>query len=194
MFFCLLLAFSLSVDALGIGISYGLRRITFPTTSKFLLTLETFIMMEGFILAGRGLALLLPSATGETLAACFLLLFGLWLCLQGFRKAKEPPSPLATVHQPSTCDKDASKTLEPKEALLLGFILSLDSLGIGISAAASGLTVGSLPLFAALFQISFLSLGAFLGKKLALSTKIRENLWSALSGGILVFIALLRLV
>lgn len=194
MFFCLLLAFSLSVDALGIGISYGLRHITFPTTSRILLALETFIMMEGFILAGRGLALLLPSATGETLAACFLLLFGLWLCLQGFRKAKEPPSPLATVHQPSTCDKDASKTLEPKESLLLGFILSLDSLGIGVSAAASGMEIGKLPLFAAIFQIAFLSLGAFLGKKLTNSAKVRENLWTTLSGGILVFIALIRLI
>jgi len=136
MFFSLLLAFSLSIDALGIGISYGLRRITFPAASKFLLALETFLMMEVFIMAGRGLALLLPSATGETLAPCFLLLFGLWLCLQGFRKAKEPPSPLASVHQPSVCDKDASQTLDPKETLLLGFILSLDSLGVGISASS----------------------------------------------------------
>ncbi|WP_313528178.1 manganese efflux pump [Anaerotignum sp.] len=194
MVFCLLLAFSLSVDALGIGISYGLRHITFPTASRILLAIETFLMMEVFILAGRGLALLLPSATGETLAACFLLLFGLWLCLQGFRKAKEPPSPMATVHQPSACDKDASHTLEPKESLLLGFILSLDSLGVGISAAASGMAIGNLPLFAAIFQIMFLSIGAFLGKKLTSSTKVRENLWTTLSGGILVFIALIRLI
>ncbi|WP_304507344.1 manganese efflux pump [Anaerotignum sp.] len=194
MVFCLLLAFSLSVDALGIGISYGLRRITFPTASKFLLAIETFFMMQGFILAGRGLALLLPSATGETLAACFLLLFGLWLCLQGFRKAKEPPSHLATVHQPSACDKDASKTLEPKEALLLGFILSLDSLGVGVSAAASGIKIASLPIFAAIFQVSFLSLGAFFGEKLTSSDKVKENLWTTLSGGILILIALIRLI
>lgn len=194
MVFCLLLAFSLSVDALGIGISYGLRRITFPTASKFLLAIETFFMMQSFIWAGRGLALLLPSATGETLAACFLLLFGLWLCLQGFRKAKEPPSPLATVHQPSACDKDASKSLEPKEALLLGFILSLDSLGVGVSAAASGIKIASLPIFAGIFQVGFLSLGAYFGKKLTFFDKIRENLWTTLSGGILIIIALIRLI
>ena len=194
MVFCLLLAFSLSIDALGIGISYGLRRITFPTASKFLLALETFLMMEVFITAGRGLALLLPSATGETLAPCFLLLFGLWLCLQSFRKDKEPPSPLASVHHPSACDKDASQTLDPKETLLLGFILSLDSLGVGISAAASGMEIGKLPLFSAIFQIAFLTLGALFGKKLTGYEKIRENLWTALSGGILVFIAILRLL
>lgn len=194
MVFCLLLAFSLSIDALGIGISYGLRRITFPTASKFLLALETFLMMEGFILAGRWLALLIPSAAGETLAACFLLLFGLWLCLQGFRKVKEPPSPLASVHQPSVCDKDASHTLDPKETLLLGFILSLDSLGVGVSAAASGMEIGKLPLFSAIFQIAFLAVGAFLGKKLTGTAKIRENLWTTLSGGILIFIAFIRLI
>ena len=194
MVFSLLLAFSLSLDALGIGISYGLRRITFPTASKFLLALETFIMMEGFILAGRGLALILPSATGKTLAPCFLLLFGLWLCLQGIRKAKEPPSPLASVHQPSACDKDASQTLDPKEALLLGFILSLDSLGVGISAAASGMEISRLPLYCAIFQTCFLLLGASIGKRLHISTKIKESLWTLLSGGILVFIAILRLI
>ncbi len=194
MVFSLLLALSLSIDALGIGISYGLRRITFPTASKFLLALETFLMMEGFILAGRGLALLLPSTAGKTLAPCFLLLFGLWLCLQGFRKAKEPPSPLASVQQPSVCDKDASQTLDPKEALLLGFILSLDSLGIGISAAASGMEISKLPMFAAIFQTFFLLLGASFGMKLQTSAKIRENLWTLVSGGILIFIAILRLI
>lgn len=194
MFFCLLLAFSLSIDAFGIGISYGIRRIVFPFSSRMLLTLETFLMMEGFLLAGRGLARLLPPAVGETLAACFLLLFGFWLCIQGFRSKKEPPSPLAAVHQPSCCDKDASQTLDPLESLLLGFILSLDSLGVGVSAAASGMDLSMLPLFAALFQISLLSLGALLGRRLAHGTSVRESLWSALSGGILILIAILRLL
>ncbi|MFV0314641.1 MAG: manganese efflux pump [Anaerotignum sp.] len=193
MLFCLLLAFSLSVDALGIGISYGLRHITFPTTSRIILTFQTYLIIEGFILVGHMLALFLPTTIGETLASYFLLLFGLWLCLQCFRKAKEPPSPLAAVQKPSSCDKDLSQTLEPKESLLLGFILSLDSLGVGISASASGMEISLLPVFAAFFQVSFLTFGAYLGQKLNPKACIHENIWTAISGGILILIALIHL-
>lgn len=197
MVFSLLLAFALSIDALGIGISYGLRHIAFPLTSRILLAVETFLMMEVFLFFGRGLAQVLPPAIGETLAACFLLLFGIWLCLQGFRKVPKEnpaPSPMDAVHKPSACDKDASRTLEPGEALLLGFILSIDSLGIGVSAAAAGMAVEKLPLYAACFQIGFLLLGATLGKRLTAYSHVRENLWTVISGGILICLAFLRLL
>ena len=52
MFFSVLLALSLSADALGIGLAYGLRRISFPPLSRLLLAAETFFMMEGFLLLG----------------------------------------------------------------------------------------------------------------------------------------------
>lgn len=55
MLFSLLLAFSLSLDALGIGLSYGLRSIRFRPSALLLLTIEAFLMMELFLFAGRGL-------------------------------------------------------------------------------------------------------------------------------------------
>ena len=188
--YALLLAFSLSVDALGIGLSYGLRRISFARTSLLLLALETFLMMEAFLWCGRLLAAVLPAGLAEGLSAGFLLLFGVWLCLQGTgqKKAKED-SPLQS---PSLCDKDASASIEPKEALLLGFILSMDSFAIGMSAAAGGMDVAWLPLLSALLQTFFLALGARGGARLILHPEPKESLWSLLSGGILIFIALLH--
>ena len=56
MLFSLLLAFSLSLDALGIGLSYGLRSIRFRPSALLLLTIEAFLMMELFLFAGRRLA------------------------------------------------------------------------------------------------------------------------------------------
>lgn len=55
MLFSLLLAFSLSLDALGIGLSYGLRSIRFRPSALLLLTIEAFLMMELFLLQGGGL-------------------------------------------------------------------------------------------------------------------------------------------
>ena len=192
MSFSVLLALSLSADALGIGLAYGLRRISFPPLSRLLLAAETFFMMEGFLLLGGLLSQFVPQGLAERAGQGFLLLFGIWLCLQGFGQKKEADSPLAAVHVPSRCDKNESSVLEPAETILLGFILSIDSFAIGLSAAVSGMSVDFLPLFAALFQTAFLSVGAYMGAKLTRLSNTRENLWSLLSGGILICIALLH--
>ncbi|MGN0135926.1 manganese efflux pump [Anaerotignum sp.] len=190
MVFSLLLALSLSVDALGIGLSYGLRRITFSPSSLLLLTGETFFMMEIFLRIGQLFAACFPAALAEGISTGFLLFFGIWLCLQGTgQKKKKEDSPLQS---PSLCDKDASSSIEPKEALLLGFLLSMDSFAIGVSAAAGGMDVVLLPVFAALFQTVFLALGAMGGQRLRLHPAPKESLWSLLSGSILIFLALLQ--
>lgn len=190
MFFSLLLALSLSVDALGIGLSYGLRRITFSPASLLLLTGETFLMMEVFLRVGRLVAACFPVGLAEGLSTGFLLLFGLWLCLQGTGHKKEKAD--SPLHSPSLCDKDDSSSIEPKEALLLGFLLSMDSFAIGVSAAAGGMEVVLLPVFAALFQTVFLALGAMGGARLILRSEPKESLWSLLSGGILICLAILQ--
>ena len=88
MLFSLLLAFSLSLDALGIGLSYGLRSIRFRPSALLLLTIEAFLMMELFLFAGRRLAAVFPAHLAERFYPMLLLFFGVWLCLQGMGQAK----------------------------------------------------------------------------------------------------------
>lgn len=190
MFFSLLLAFSLSVDALGIGLSYGLKRIRFSLPSLLLLTAESFLMMELFLGAGRLFAACFPTTLAQGISAVFLFCFGVWLCLQGIEQKKEQAD--SPLHTPSLLDKDASFSIEPKEALLLGFLLSIDSLAIGLSAAASGMDVRLLPFFAAVLQTLFLGTGARAGARIILHPTPKESLWSLLSGSILIFIAFFR--
>lgn len=187
MLFTLLLAFSLSVDALGIGLSYGLRKIRFSPLSLLLLFGESLLMLAFFLKLGRFLSGFFPAAYAERISLGALLFCGIWLSLQGIGHKKKEASPL---HTPSLCDKNESSIIEPKESLLLGFLLSFDSFAVGLSAAA--LDVGLLPLFSALFQTGFLFLGASLGARLLLHTQPKESLWSLLSGGVLILLALLR--
>ena len=175
MLFSLLLAFSLSLDALGIGLSYGLRSIRFRPSALLLLTIEAFLMMELFLFAGRRLAAVFPA-----------------LCLQGMGQGKRKET--SPLHSPSLCDKNASSLIEPQEALLLGLLLSVDSFAIGLSAAAGGINVTLLPLVSALFQTFFLALGEKCGTRLILSPAPKESLWSLLSGGILILLAVLQLL
>lgn len=132
MLFSLLLAFSLSLDALGIGLSYGLRSIRFRPSALLLLTIEAFLMMELFLFAGRRLAAVFPAHLAERFSPMLLLFFGVWLCLQGMGQGKRKET--SPLHSPSLCDKNASSLIEPQEALLLGLLLSVDSFAIGLSA------------------------------------------------------------
>ena len=192
MLFSLLLAFSLSLDALGIGLSYGLRSIRFRPSALLLLTIEAFLMMELFLFAGRRLAAVFPTHLAERFSPMLLLFFGVWLCLQGMGHGKRKET--SPLHSPSLCDKNASSLIEPQEALLLGLLLSVDSFAIGLSAAAGGINVTLLPLFSALFQRFFLALGEKCGARLILSPAPKESLWSLLSGGILILLAVLQLL
>lgn len=193
MLFVLLLAFSLSVDALGVGITYGLRQISFSLSACILLGIMTMGMMFCFLGLGRFIACLLPHAPMEKIGACFLLCFGFFLSISGCRKPAKKDSPLMLLQKPTACDRDHSSTLDPKEAILLGLVLSTDSFGVGISIAASGLSHILLPFCAALFQTSFLCIGAFLGKGIFSRTAPKESFYSLLSGIILMLIALLRI-
>lgn len=188
MLFSLLLAFSLSLDALGIGLSYGLRSIRFRPSALLLLTIEAFLMMELFLFAGRRLAAVFPAHLAERFSPMLLLFFGVWLCLQGMGQGKRKET--SPLHSPSLCDKNASSLIEPQEALLLGLLLSVDSFAIGLSAAAGGINVTLLPLF----QTFFLALGEKCGARLILSPAPKESLWSLLSGGILILLAVLQLL
>ena len=151
MLFSLLLAFSLSLDALGIGLSYGLRSIRFRPSDLLLLTIEAFLMMELFLFAGRRLAAVFPTHLAERFSPMLLLFFGVWLCLQGMGQGKRKET--SPLHSPSLCDKNASSLIEPQEALLLGLLLSVDSFAIGLSAAAGGICNAPAPLFCPLSDI-----------------------------------------
>lgn len=214
-----LLALSLSLDALGVGLSYGLRHIRFPFVSRLLLALETALLLYLFLRVGALLAKLLPFHLAQYLAIAFLLGFGCWLCIQGLRtetdsdtdisvtevshtdfahtQAKQKKAALGVLsflRTPSRCDKDDSASLEPKEALLLGLVLSADACGVGISAGAAALCVVWLPLWAALTQTCFLAIGCWIGHGVSTLCQIPEQRYCLLSGVIFLGIGVTRLL
>lgn len=187
------LALSLSLDALGVGLSYGLRGIQFPLLSRILLAVETASLLYLFLKMGTLLTQLFPPMLAELCGIIFLFGFGLFLCIQSFCKKPKSGSFFAFVRKPSACDTNHSAILEPKEALLLGLVLSADACGVGIGAGASSLPVSLLPLLAALLQTVFLALGYLSGKYLSHSNHVNEKQCSFLSGMIFLSIATARL-
>lgn len=204
-----LLAVSLSMDALGIGLSYGVRGIRTPMAAKVIICAISMAVMGISILVGSVLLMVLSPLTAKLLGVAMLGLLGVFVIAQAFWKKEEKPSKrrkqtvrsimlkslgitIKIIRNPSICDFDASKTLDGFEAVYLGVALSVDSIGVGISSAVLGLNTMLVPVSAGVFQMLFLSAGVFLGGRLALSTRIDPKIWTVVSGLLLIGIAAIR--
>lgn len=70
------------------------------------------------------------------------------------------------IKNPTSSDLDASNSIDGKEALFLGFALSLDCFCIGSCASVLGINSFVFPLLISVFQLVFLSTGNLLRKKI----------------------------
>lgn len=191
MLIIILLAFSLSIDALGIGLSYGFRNISTPLFTKCIIALESMIFMDIFIWIGNHMTLFFTAQKANSIGILILLFMGIWLFYQSFQK-KQNNTSMEMLRNPCYCDKDHSSHIDAKEGLNLGLILSIDSIGAGIGAGASHISIVMLPLLTSIFQMIFLTMGIYIGKRFKHCCNIKENIWTAFSGFILISIAMIR--
>lgn len=200
----LIIAISLSIDALGIGISYGVREIKIPLISKVIISLQSFLIMTISLFLGNIIFDIIPTYLGKYIGVIILFGMGIFMIIQPYLPKKEKVYKIKTfslkyagltikiIKSPPVCDFNLSKTIEPFEALYLGIALSIDSLGVVFGSSAVGITI-LLPLLAVVFQIILLSIGILWGKKVKKSSNISENIWVALSGTILIFMGLIKI-
>lgn len=131
---------------------------------------------------------------------------GLWIIVQSITNNKEKVKKeyhffikflgitIQIIRDPSYSDLNKSNKIEGKEALYLGMALSLDSIGIGIGSSIIGLNSFVFPMLVAIFQLFFLSFGSCLGKKIKDISNIPENIWSIVSGVLLIFIGISKII
>lgn len=207
---CLLLAVSVSMDALGMGISYGIRKIKVPFLSRLMICgISILITGAAVFLGGAVLSLLHPGAA-KLIGAGMLALLGCFIILQAFAGEKSEKKkkcgtlksifikPLGVtiqiVRDPIFCDFDKSNRIDVFEAVYLGVALSIDSFGVGVSSAVSGLNSMVIPLAAGVCQLCMLYAGEFFGARLEKHRRGSAKLWNVISGVLLLVIAVLRLL
>jgi len=76
----------------------------------------------------------------------------------------------------------------------LAIALSLDSFCIGISGSMADINLSLFPFLVSAFQLIFLSLGSYLGIHIRNFCKLPSNIWSIISGLLLIFIGFLRFI
>ncbi len=181
----LLFGISASLDALLIGIGYGIRGIRIHLWQNLLIsgiTLAGTCLSVGF---GDWLALKLPYMVCKYVGSIVLMLLGVWYVVKWLVKM--------LAHKRETAQAAAAEAilrLSPLEVLGLGISLSLNNIGIGLSASISGLTL--LPAAIATLSCSLLFL--FAGNRLGRSRPLQLFGAAAdpVSGILLILLAFLQ--
>ena len=187
----LLLAISSSIDSLGIGITYGIKNTKISKLGKIILFIISLLITYISILFGNIIQYIFPNALTNFLGCFVLVRMGTYICFQALKKEKDSQN---IFNSPISSDLDHSQVIEPKEALFLAIALSLDSFCIGICGSMTDINLNLFPFLVSILQLFFLSMGSYLGIHIRNFCKLPQNIWSIVSGFLLIFIGLFKFI
>lgn len=177
----IIMSIALSIDALGIGISYRLNGVLIPLKTKLIIGFITTGIMLGSLMIGNLFHHGLSGQISKYLGAGVLLLIGIVFIRNSLFQEEN-----------TTYDFDHSREIEPMEGILLAIALSADSIGAGIAVASTGVNSCLLGIMVGGMQLFFLFLAEFLVKHVKLIQRFNNRICGLISGILLVAIALLR--
>lgn len=159
-FSLLALAFAVSLDGFGVGVTYGMRRIKIPLWSVIIITSCSALVILAAMYIGKWLAYFLSPAAAHYAGGVILIGIGLWAVHHARPREQEEREKEETavresaslvafeikslglviqiLKRPTDADMDGSGTISGMEAMFLGIALSLDAFGAGIGAAIMG--------------------------------------------------------
>ncbi len=176
----IILSISSSIDSLGIGVTYGIKGTLISKLGKLILFIITFFVTTISLVFGNIIKMMLPTYLMSIIGSLILIFIGIFIILQSLKKDH------------ISFDFDSSNFIDSKEALFLALALSLDSFCIGIGSTIIGISNILFPLLIAIFQLFFLSLGILLGRCLHNFEHLPNNIYSIISGALLIFIGIIK--
>lgn len=185
----IILAFSSSIDSLGIGITYGIKNTIISNTGKLLLFFISFVTALISLYFGNSIRIFLSEFMAKLLGSMILIIIGGSVLFSNFKKDGKKFNLIKT----SACyDIDNSKTIDFKESIFLGFALSIDNFCIGIGASIIGINYTIFPVLVSFFQFILLNFGNYLGRKIYNLNVLNNFPYSIISGIILILIGIFR--
>jgi putative sporulation protein YtaF len=82
----IVLAISLSIDSLGVGLVYGFRKISIPLFPKLLICLFSIIYSAVALTLGKTLSNILSPGVSKLIGVVILTLMGIWIIFQALTK------------------------------------------------------------------------------------------------------------
>jgi putative sporulation protein YtaF len=196
----LVLAFAVSLDSFGVGITYGMRKVIIPIRSILVIAFCSGMMIFIAMGVGQGISYLISPKFAELLGGFILLIIGIWAFYNISRSRNsnvitESESDLKSnsvdkerkriwtiefkklgiviqiLRTPMMADIDRSGVISGFEAYVLGIALALDAFGAGIGAALMGYS----PWYTALLIATMSSLFVYVGMKFG--TIFADSIW-----------------
>ena len=175
------ISISLSIDALGIGLSYKVKGVEIDWGARLIIGLMSCLIMYLSMFIGETLMYYLPTTVMKIAGASILCLIGITFIKNGL-----------FAEEDSKYDFNHSKKIEYIEALVLGAALSADSFSAGIGVAALELNSILAPISVGIMQVVFLYLGSILVYKSKMAKKLNQKACGIFSGCLLILIAVLK--
>ena len=139
----ILLALSSSLDSLGIGITYGIKNMKISKISRLILfTISCFVSFSS-ILLGNFINNFISNSFANLIGCSVLVFIGVSMIFKSISNSNNVKN--------NYYDFNNSNLIDPRESIALGFALSLDSLGIGISYSLTDSTSFLFPFFIGIF-------------------------------------------
>ena len=212
------LAFAVSLDGFGVGLTYGLRNIKISISPLLIISILSGLIILFATQLGTGLLKLIPSFMAESMGGFILICIGGWaiynLLTQKYKTHTEESSLKPNIkHEqslnmmiievkrlgiliqilktPSKADIDSSGEISLAEAAVLGLALSLDAFGAGIGAALIGLPALLTATFITACSFICIYFGVLLGKTFS-NIKMLQNI-SYLPGILLIVLGFTKI-
>ena len=180
----ILLALSASIDALSLGITYGIKKTKMSKTANAIIFMIVFCCSTVALLVGHFLSLLFSPTFSVLLGSSLLIALGLYNIYKGVKKSNTFKN----------FDNDNSNYIDNKEAAALGLAVAVDASCVSMSAGIIGYISFILPVFMAVFHTFFVNCGNFVAKSAVERLNVPSNVLSIFSGILLVLLGMFRLV
>ena len=180
----ILLALSASIDALSLGITYGIKKTKMSKTSNIIIFIIVLVCSTIAILVGHFLSLLFSPTFSVLLGSSLLIMLGLYNIYKGVKKSNTFMD----------FDVDNSNYIDNKEAVALALAVAVDASCVSMGAGIIGYISFILPIFMGIFHTFFVNCGNFVAKSVVEKLNIPSNILSVFSGTILVLIGIFRIV
>ena len=171
----LLLAFSSNLDNVGVGVSYGIRKVNIPFTSNLLIAVVTSIGTLLSVLLGQSIYLFISAEMTSLLGGGIIIAAGIWVLLQEkfMHRGQEPQeetqmvaetgSPgfsfrqiVSILDNPIIADQDFSGHIDLREAIALSLGLTINNIPNGVGAGMVG--CGAILMTGSVFVFSILTI------------------------------------
>ncbi len=203
------LAVAMSLDSLGVGVAYGLRKMRLPYVFYLIVAVSAGGLMALSMLAGNHVSGFLSPTFARRAGGMILVAVGLgqfyhgWLSYRQRLSPNGPPRQILRLGirslglviqilvEPAVADLDHSGDISAAESWALGLALGLDSLAGGFGAAMAGYPLTVIP-FVAVGCAGFVRLGLGLGRTRLAGPLARKGF--AIPGAVLMLVGFLRLL